>query len=115
MSPGDPDDPDGARDPTPSQPAGQPRRPRGGGSVTLGIVAGIVGLFGLYFALAMLAGPGWITALLPIVVYVIGSVLLAVRPRTARFGAGLLIGLGVWLLVGGGVCIAILVPPGGLV
>jgi hypothetical protein len=109
-----PDDPAGPADETPSpQPPGQRGRRREGGSVALGIVAGIVGLFGLYFVLAMAAGPGWIAALLPIVVYVFGSVLLAVRPRTARFGAGLLIGLGVWLLVGGGLCIAILVPTGG--
>jgi len=80
----------------------------------LGILAGIVGLFALYYLLIMLTGPGWIAALLPIVVYVGGSVLLAVRPRTSRLGAGLLIGLGVWLLAGGGLCITILVPQGGL-
>ena len=100
--------------PPPLTPRGEPvRRPRGG-SITLGIILGIVGLYALYFALAAIAGPGWIAALLPIVLYVIAAVVLAVRPRTARFGAGLLIGFGVWLLVGGGICIAILVPSGGL-
>jgi hypothetical protein len=36
------------------------------------------------------------------------AILLAVRRRTSRFGAGLLIGLGIFVLFGGGLCVGAL-------
>ncbi|WP_268815558.1 hypothetical protein [Arthrobacter sp. SLBN-122] len=36
------------------------------------------------------------------------AVVLTVRPRTSGLGAGLLIGLGIFTLLGGGLCVAYL-------
>ncbi|MCU1515641.1 MAG: hypothetical protein JWQ75_362 [Pseudarthrobacter sp.] len=91
------------------EPPPEPRR----GSITLGILLGAVALYALYFGTTagiapdegyktFLAGPA---ALIPIGVYLAVAGVLAVRPRTARWGAGLLIGLGIFILVGGGICV----------
>ena len=47
-------------------------------------------------------------AFVPIAVYLGLGIALAVRPGTARTGAGMLIGLGIFLLLGGGLCVGAL-------
>ena len=79
------------------------------GPMGWGILVGAVGLYIFYFfalsSMHFLAGPA---ALIPIGVYLLVAVVLAVRPRTSRLGAGLLIGLGIFTLLGGGICVGIL-------
>ncbi len=81
--------------------------------MALGILLGTPALYALYFGTTsgiapdqgyktFLAGPA---AFVPITLYVAVAVLLAVRPRTSRLGAGLLIGLGIFTLLGGGICV----------
>jgi hypothetical protein len=100
-------------EPPPPQPDSRiARAPRSGGSVVLGIVAGVVfiGVFvGLAFLLAanVPAVSGYLLWLPPLVCLVAGIVL-TVLPRTTRFGAGLLIGFGIALLASAGVCVAII-------
>ncbi|MBE4719012.1 hypothetical protein [Pseudarthrobacter sp. AB1] len=95
--------------PREEEPSPEPRR----GSMVLGILLGAVALYALYFGTTagiapdegyktFLAGPA---AFIPIAVYLLVAIVLAVRPRTSRLGAGLLIGLGVFILVGGGICV----------
>ena len=55
---------------------------------------------------------GGLATFLPIVVYVLLATVLAVRPPTSRLGAGLLIGLGIFALLGGGLCVGSLAQPG---
>jgi peptidoglycan/LPS O-acetylase OafA/YrhL len=110
------DTPDVPRNPPPphqqEEPPPGPRR----GSIALGILLGAVALYALYFGTTagiapdqgyktFLAGPA---AFIPIGVYLAIAVVLAVRPRTSRWGAGLLIGLGIFTLVGGGICVSAL-------
>ena len=87
--------------------------PRRGGLMLLGILLGTPALYALYFGTTAgiapdqgyktpLAGPA---ALIPIGVYLAIAGVLAIRPRTSGFGAGLLIGLGIFVLLGGGVCV----------
>lgn len=52
-----------------------------------------------------LTGP---SAFIPIAVYLLVAIVLAVQLRTSRWGAGLLIGLGIFTVLGGGVCIGTL-------
>jgi hypothetical protein len=91
---------------------GTPAEPKRG-SMALGILLGALALYALYFGTTMgiapdqgyrtfLAGPA---AFLPIAVYLAVAIVLAVRPRTSRWGTGLLIGLGVFILLGGGICV----------
>ena len=98
--------------PREEEPPPEPRR----GSMVLGILLGTVALYALYFGTTagiapdegyktFLAGPG---AFIPIAVYLAIAIVLAVRPRTSRLGAGLLMGLGIFTLLGGGVCVGIL-------
>ena len=81
--------------------------------MVLGILLGAPALYALYFGTTsgiapdegyktFLAGPA---AFIPIAVYLVVAIVLAVRPRTSRLGAGLLIGLGIFILLGGGVCV----------
>ena len=82
----------------------------------LGILLGAVALYALYFGTTagiapdegyktFLAGPA---ALIPVAAYLGLAVVLAVQPRTSRLGAGLLIGLGIFTLLGGGICVGAL-------
>ncbi|MDQ0661976.1 hypothetical protein QFZ35_000474 [Arthrobacter ulcerisalmonis] len=71
------------------------------GPMGFGVLLGTVALFGMAF----LAGPA---ALIPIAVYLVVAIVLAVRPRTSRWGAGLLIGLGIFTLAGAGICVGYL-------
>ncbi|MBK8460702.1 MAG: hypothetical protein IPL43_11395 [Micropruina sp.] len=90
---------------------------RGGGSLLLGLVVGVVVMVGgplLSAALANLFPAGWaestvlVLFVLPGLVYLIGSIILASRPATSRFGAGLLLAIGVVVLLGAGICFALL-------
>jgi hypothetical protein len=105
----------------PSKAEGPPTEPRRG-SMLLGILLGAAALYALYFGTTQgiapdegyktfLAGPA---AFIPIAVYLAVAVVLAVRPRTSRLGAGLLIGLGVFTLLGGGICVGALAQMRGL-
>jgi hypothetical protein len=91
------------------EPAPEPPR----GSMVLGILLGAVALYTLYFGTTagiapdegyktFLAGPA---ALIPIGAYLAIAGALAIWPRTSRWGAGLLFGLGIFILLGGGLCV----------
>ena len=110
------DTPDVPRNPPPppqeQDPTSEPRR----GRVWLGILVGAPALYALYFGTTrgiapdegyktFLAGPA---VFVPIAVYLAVAILLAVRPRTSQLGAGLLIGLGIFILLGGGICVMFL-------
>ncbi|CAN7542735.1 hypothetical protein LJR078_003972 [Arthrobacter sp. LjRoot78] len=110
------DNPDVPRNPPPPEYQGGPPQQPKRGSMGLGILLGVPALYALYFGTTLgiapdegyktfLAGPA---AFIPIAVYLAVAVVLAVRPRTSRLGAGLLIGLGVFTLLGGGICVGFL-------
>ncbi|UZX02597.1 hypothetical protein F8G81_08195 [Arthrobacter sp. CDRTa11] len=98
------------------------------GPMAFGILFGTAALYALYilgpgdFALLQagadsgsssirfLTGP---SAFVPIAGYLAIGILLAVWPPTSRWGAGLLIGLGIFTLLGGGVCVGALAQMGG--
>jgi hypothetical protein len=98
------------------------------GPMGFGILFGTAALYALYilgpgdFALLQagadsgsssirfLTGP---SAFVPIAGYLAIGILLAVWPPTCRWGAGLLIGLGIFTLLGGGVCVGALAQMGG--
>jgi hypothetical protein len=98
-------------EPPPDQSA--PRPPGGGAFLALGIIAGFVVLYLVYLALVFLAGPSWAAAFAPVILFLAVAIVLTVRPRTRMFGTGLLIGLGVWVLLGGALCIPLLIPQAG--
>ena len=82
------------------------------GSMGFGILLGTVALYALYLGVPMVfGGPynmGFLTgpsAFVPIAGYLAIAIILAVRPPTSRWGAGLLIGLGIFTLLGGGICV----------
>lgn len=105
----------GSQEPVPRE-GGPPTEPRGG-SMGLGTVLGALALYVLYlggtigfggpyaWGMSFLAGPA---TFLPIVVYLAVAIVLAVRPSTSRWGTGLLIGLGIFTLLGGGLCVGAL-------
>ncbi|MDV8148708.1 hypothetical protein [Arthrobacter sp. B10-11] len=120
------DNPDVPRNPRPPQPPpppadghGTPQEPAGG-SMALGAVLGALVLYVVYVGSLMAAGPyawgsfglGGLAGFIPIVIYLLVAILLAVRRRTSRFGAGLLIGLGIFVLFGGGLCVGALTQMG---
>ncbi|YCK81686.1 hypothetical protein M1D89_21880 [Arthrobacter sp. D3-18] len=82
------------------------------GPMGYGILFGTTALYAIYVGVPIafggpqnmrfLTGP---SAFIPIGVYLSIAVVLAVRPRTSRWGAGLLIGLGIFTLLGGGICV----------
>lgn len=107
------DNPEEAWSPLPpphdEEPSPKPKR----GSMVLGILLGATALYALYFGTTAgiapdegyktdLAGPA---ALIPIGVYLAVAGALAIWPRTSRWGAGLLFGLGIFILLGGGICV----------
>lgn len=99
---------------------GQQREPRRG-YLGPGLSFGALALYILYlwatvgigapnsWPNSILAGPA---AFVPIAVYLGLAIVLAVRPGTARTGAGMLIGLGIFLLLGGGLCVGALAQTG---
>ena len=90
------------------------------GPMGFGILLGTTALYALYILVPMvfggpyntrfLAGP---SAFIPIAGYLAIAIILAVWPPTSRWGAGLLIGLGIFTLLGGGICVGALVQMGG--
>lgn len=94
----------------------EPRPEPGLGLIVLGIVLGAPALYALYFGTTSGIAPneGYRTFLsgprtfIPIAAYLVVAVVLTVRPRTSGLGAGLLIGLGIFTLLGGGLCVAYL-------
>lgn len=106
------DNPEESWSPLPGGQDEEPPEPKRG-SMVLGIALGAAALYALYFGTTtgiapdegyktFLAGPA---VFIPIGVYLAIAGVLAVRPRTSRLGAGLLIGLGVFTLLGGGICV----------
>lgn len=98
----------------PPPPAAGPSRPRGRGSIVLGIVITYATFAAAWFCLTFaftsdaLAGPlSSLSAILPLALIVVGIVLAAL-PKTTRTGAGILIGIGSAVLVAGGLCVALL-------
>ena len=85
------------------------------GPMGFGILFGTTALYAIYVgvpvafggpaSMRFLTGP---SAFIPIAVYLLVAIMLAVQPRTSRWGAGLLIGLGIFTLLGGGVCVGTL-------
>jgi hypothetical protein len=78
-----------------------------GGSVLLGLIVG-TGLLGLVVWGLLGSGLPEANTVVTVagVVYVFAAIGLTVSSKTTRFGAGLLLAIGVWLLVGAGVCFA---------
>jgi hypothetical protein len=83
------------------------------GPMGFGILLGTAALYALYFGTTagiapdegyktFLAGPA---VFIPIGAYLALAGALAIWPRTSRWGAGLLIGLGIFILLGGGICV----------
>ncbi|XAS65046.1 hypothetical protein ACOM2C_18365 [Pseudarthrobacter sp. So.54] len=116
------DTPDGPQIPPQwSDVPGPSQQPRGG-SVGLGLLLGAAALYLFYVGAFFLFGPGGppppgltgAGAFIPLGVYLLVAILLAVQRRTSLFGAGLLIGFGIWTLLGGGLCMASLAQAGGL-
>lgn len=90
-----------------------PRQPRGG-SMGAGISLGVFALYALYLSATIpFGGPsmrpsgflGGAVAFVPVGLYLLVAILLAVRRQISRFGACLLIGLGIFTLLGGGLCV----------
>ena len=85
------------------------------GPLGFGILLGTTALYAIYVgvpvafggpaSMRFLTGP---SAFIPIAVYLLVAIMLAVQPRTSRWGAGLLIGLGIFTLLGGGICVGTL-------
>lgn len=85
------------------------------GPMGFGILFGTTALYAIYVgvpiafggpaSMRFLTGP---SAFIPIAVYLLVAIVLAVQLRTSRWGAGLLIGLGIFTVLGGGVCIGTL-------
>jgi hypothetical protein len=118
-----PDQPQPGPDQLPPAPpvaptAGLPEQPRflGRAAPLYGLVAGTL-VYALGYALALATGYdqqgywalGWIAAglLVTVVVFLIGLPMTIIA-RTRGFGAGLLISMAIGLIVGSGVCIALL-------
>jgi hypothetical protein len=103
-------------------PAGEPQpgEPKIG-SVGAGVLVGGFALYALYISATLpLGGPTmWSSsylrgalAFVPLAYYLLMAILLAVRRRTSGLGAGLLIGFGIFILLGGGLCVGALVQAG---
>lgn len=82
------------------------------GPMGYGILLGTLALYAIYVGIPVAAGgPASVpfltgpSAFVPIGAYLVVAIVLAVRSRTSRWGAGLLIGLGIFTLLGGGICV----------
>lgn len=86
-----------------------PSGERSGGSLVLGLLIGVVVLVGGGWVFVQLAGQlpdqsvGLIATSL-VIGYLVTGIVLAVRPRTSRYGAGLLLAVGATLLILAGLC-----------
>ncbi|HEY9355606.1 MAG TPA: hypothetical protein VIQ52_04805 [Arthrobacter sp.] len=76
-----------------------------GTTVLYATYVGVPIAFGGPYNMRFLTGP---SAFVPIAGYLAIAIILAVRPATSRWGAGLLIGLGIFTLLGGGICVGTL-------
>lgn len=97
--------------PPPPPPPRPPEPRRRGNSIWVGLVSGmlILGLFGAAAAALPLAA--WSNGAfywLPFLAYLAAAIILAARPTTSRFGGGLLLAIGGWLVIGAGLCVALL-------
>ena len=110
------ENPEEAWSPLPPPREEEPPSEPGLGLMVLGILLGAPALYALYFGTTQgiapdegyktfLAGPG---AFIPIGAYLAIAGALAIWPRTSRWGAGLLFGLGIFILLGGGICVMFL-------
>ncbi|TPV51491.1 hypothetical protein FJ661_08315 [Pseudarthrobacter phenanthrenivorans] len=108
------DTPDVPRNPPPVGPGYGPQQPASGGSIGAGVLLGAFALYALYVSATIpTGGPtmwpasylGGAVAFVPVAAYLAIAIVLAVMKKTSRFGAGMLIGLGIFLLLGGGLCI----------
>jgi hypothetical protein len=89
----------------------QPKPEPGGGSLLLGILAGVLffaALAGLNILVVQFVPWSLISVPVLLIAYLVAAAILSGRPRTARLGSGLLIGFGVSLLLGAGVCVALI-------
>lgn len=89
-------------------PSGPPPR-RGARPMLLGIFGGLLALVLVLVLTLFVLGPvfpeAWLFGLpLFLIAYLVVGVVLAVRPNTSLLGGGLLIGLGAFVLLGGGAC-----------
>lgn len=109
--------PDGPLQPPPPPRENEQNNEPRGGSLSMGAVFGALALYAVYVLGTMAQGPyAWSVTFLavpapfiPIILYLAVAITLAVRRRTSRLGAGLLIGLGAFVLLGGGLCVSFLV------
>ncbi len=93
-----------------SSPAGPgdvppPRPPRS--MRTLGMVVGVgyvVAVVALNLIFPALVVTGGLFLFGPLVALLVTAIVLAIIPRTASFGAGLLLSFGISLLIGAGIC-----------
>ena len=83
-----------------------------GAGLTGGLFAGALVLTVVYIILLVghdpvtQGGAGLSPSLLPLVLYLLAASGLTWNEGSRRFGVGLLISVGLWLLFGGGICIA---------
>jgi hypothetical protein len=101
----------------PGPPSGDPA-PRVGRQIMLGILLGVGALavvsVVLIFVIGPLAPEAWLFGLpLLLIAYLATSIVIAAQPRTGPLGGGLLIGLGVFVLIGAGTCVALITQVGG--
>jgi hypothetical protein len=75
-----------------------------------GAFLGFIALWIVYLVVFFGAGAPYgrigVGAYVPVALCTVAAVVVTVRPRTLSLGAGMLLGLGLWLLIGGGLCIA---------
>ncbi|GAB2732261.1 hypothetical protein [Sinomonas soli] len=88
-----------------------PPEPSQWSQMPLAIGIGWVGLFVVYLVMYLSSGGypnarAGAGAFVPAAIYLVGAIALALWRPGRAIGSGLLIGLGVWLLVGGGPCVA---------
>ncbi|GAA3628157.1 hypothetical protein GCM10022200_08310 [Microbacterium awajiense] len=109
--------PTGPPAPPPSYGDGPPPQPRGGrGSIWVGIGLGAAFIALLWASTIALSNTDRFEAVvllwlgMPLIMLIAGIVLVVI-PRTTRTGAGVLISMGAAVLIGGGVCVALLTVP----
>jgi hypothetical protein len=106
---------DVARERSPADPGDGLQQPEKSGSIGAGVAFGVLGLWAVYVGGGVGQGPyassGRFLALskpfIPIAVYMAVAIVLSIVRRTSRFGAGMLIGMGVFILLDG-LCLGIL-------
>lgn len=87
-----------------------PPEPSQWSQMPLAIGLGWLGLFLVYLTMYLSSGGypnarAGVAAFVPAAIYLVGAIALTVWRPYRAVGSGLLLGLGVWLLIGGGPCI----------